>query len=309
MAQRQDTINVTWDCKEVDWDEYESHRPPYTKALYELLFQHHEEYGGQNHTALDVGAGGGTVTKVLLEKFRHVIWSDQSAEYIARAQQRFRKEADAGSVTLLQRNFDEFQPEVDFPAEQPVDMITAGTCIHFADAARITTQLGPLLRSGGTLAAFSYGGIPILPLNDPAGPIVERCKDKIIRRIDQNIKSLEDAEGPGTCQARYNNVDFDPAMWKHVRRITSLPQEPVWPRWITPAASRVRDTESCETVSDDFIAKEVDYDFFPKHFHNFAPQLPILDWIKEDLEELRVAVADRKITARWPVMVVLGTKK
>lgn len=309
MSQQHDTINRTWDCKEVDWNEYESHRPPYTKALYELVFQHHEQHGGQNLVALDVGAGGGTVTKVLLEKFDHVIWSDQSAEYIARAQQRFRTEIDSGAVSLLQRKFDEFQSDVDFPAGKPVDMITAGTCIHFGDPAKLMAQLGPLLRSGGTLAAFSYGSVPILPRDDPAGPIVKRCKAKMIHWIDANVASLNDAEGPGTCQARYDNVDFDPATWKHIRRVTSLPEEHAWPGFIRPATSRVRDTESREIVSDDFITKEVDYEFFPKYFHNFAPQIPILEQIKEDLEELKVAVGDRKIAAKWPVLIVLATKK
>jgi SAM-dependent methyltransferase len=308
MTQRQD-LDLTWNCNEVDWNEYESHRPPYTKALYDLLFQHHELHGDQNDVALDVGAGGGTVTRVLLQKFHHVILSDQSEEYIARAQKRFRKEADAGSISFLERKFDEFKPEQDFPDGKLVDMITAGTCIHFSEPAKIMAQLGPLLRSGGTVAAFSYGSIPIVPSSDPAGPIIKKCKEKIMRWIHENIHPVDKAEGTGTGQVRYNNVAFDPAMWKHVRRITSLPQEPVWPDWIEPAVSRVRDGESSETVHDDFIAKEVDYDFFPTYFYNFAPPLPILDQIQRELEELRVAMADRKIIAKWPVMMVVATKR
>jgi SAM-dependent methyltransferase len=309
MPRIPDVVSRKWDFNEVDWNEYESHRPPYTKELYELVFQHHELHGGRWDAALDVGAGGGTVTRVLLEKFHHVIFSDPSEGYISRANARFRKEVDAGSVSFLQRRFDEFKPGEDLPAGEPVDMITAGTCIHFGEPAQVMAQLGPLLRSGGTVTAFSYGSVPIVPSNDPAGPIIKKCKEKIMRWIHENVAPVDKSEGTGTGQSRYNNVAFDPDMWEHVRRITSLPHEPVWPEWIEPAVSRVREDESSETVDDDFITKEVDYDFFPKYFHNFAPPLPILEQIQEELEELRVAMADRKIVARWPVMIALATKR
>ena len=170
------------------------------------------------------------------------------------------------------------------------------------------SQLGPLMRTGGTVAAFSYGSVPILSPDDPAGPLVKKCKDKIMRWIHENIAAVDTAEGTGTGQVRYNNVDFDPAMWKSVRRIETLPNEPVWPEWIQPAVSRVREGESHEVVHDDFITKVVDYKFFPTYFHNFAPMLPILEQIKDELEELKDAMADRKVLVKWPMYMVLGTK-
>lgn len=308
MSDYKDVPERAWNCNEVDWDEYESHRPPYTKELYETIFQHHERHGGQWDAALDTGAGGGTITKVLIERFRHVIFSDPSDEYISRAQARFRREADAGTVTFAQRKFHEFKPGEDLPGDHQVDMITAGTCIHYSEPARLMSQLGPLLRAGGTIAAFSYGSVPILPKDDPAAPIVKECKEKIMLWIHENIAPVDKAEGTGTGQARYDNVDFDPATWKNVRRLTSLLSEPIWPDWIEPAVSRVRDAESIEVAHDDFITKFVDYDFFPTYFHNFAPMLPIEDQIKGELEELRVAMGDRKVLAKWPMMMVLATK-
>ena len=304
-----EVVRKKWDCNEVDWNEYETHRPPYTKALYDLIFRHHELHGGRWDAALDAGAGGGTITRVLLERFHHVIFSDPSEEYIARAKVRFRDEVDAGSISFLQRRFDEFKPEQDLPDGKPVDMITAGTCIHFSEPAQLMAQLGPVLRSGGTVAAFSYGSVPIVPPNDPARPIIMKCKDKIMRWVHENVAPVDKNEGTGTGQSRYNNVAFDPAMWKNVRRITSLPNEPVWPELIEPAVSRVREDESSETVEDDFITREVDYAWFPTYFHNFAPPLPILEQIREELEELKVVMGDRKVIARWPVMIVLATKR
>lgn len=199
MPQNQDIVDRAWDCNEVDWNEYESHRPPYTEELYELIFQHHEANGGRYETALDVGAGGGTVTRVLLEKFQHVIFSDPSTEYVSRAQKRFGNEVDAGRISFLQRKFHEFNPEQDLPAEgTPVDMITAGTCIHFGEAAKIMAQLGPLLRSGGTVAAFTYSSAPSLPSNPAAGQIVKKCKDKMMRWINDNVSPVNNVEGTGT---------------------------------------------------------------------------------------------------------------
>ena len=307
MPRIPDVVSQKWDFKDVDWNEYEAHRPPYTDALYQLIFQHHALHSGRWDAALDLGAGGGTVTRVLLEKFSHVIFSDPSEEYIARAKARFRNEVATGSVSFLQRRFDEFKPAEDLP--EPVDMITAGTCIHFSEPAQLMAQLAPLLRSGGTVAAFSYGSVPIVPSSDPAGPIIKQCKEKIMRWIHANVAPVDKAEGTGTGQSRYNNVAFDPDVWMNVRRITSLPQEYVWPEWIEPGTSRVREGESSEVVEDDFITKEVDYGFFPTYFHNFAPPLPILEQIGEELEELKVAMGDRRIVAKWPVMIVLGTKR
>lgn len=189
MPERKDIVGEAWDCKEVDWNEYESHRSPYTKALYDLIFQHHETNNGRYESALDVGAEGGTVTKVLLERFKHVIFSDPSEEYITRAQKCFKKQLDSGSMTFLQRKFDQFTLE-DIPNETPVDMITAGTCIHFSDPALLTTQLAPLLRSGGTFAAFSYGSIPITPVDHPRGRS-RWSHDKDMQRENHALDSRE----------------------------------------------------------------------------------------------------------------------
>lgn len=307
MSDWKGVAESAWDCNEVDWNEYESHRPPYTQELYDLVFEHHGDQ--RKELALDVGAGGGTVTRVLLKHFSHVIFSDPSTEYISRAQKRFSREADAGRVTFLQRRFNELDPKADLPSEgQLLDMITAGTCIHFGEPARIMAQLHPMLRVGGTVAAFSYGSVPVLPHGDPAGPIVKKCKDKVMRWIHENVAPVNTAEATGTGQARYNNVDFDPAMWKNVRRITSLANESIWPDWIEPAVSRVRSGESLEQVHDGIISKEVTYAFFPTYFSNLAPPLPILDQIQEELEQLRVAMGERKILAKWPLVLVLATR-
>lgn len=120
---------------------------------------------------------------------------------------------------------------------------------------------------------------------------------------------MNKASGTGTGQARYDNFDFDPELCGNVRRITSLPNESIWPKWIEAADSRVREEESSEIVEDDFISKEVDYEFFQKYFHNFDPQLPLLDHIQKELEELKSAMGDRKIVVRWPVTMVLATKR
>lgn len=110
MSHWKKNVDLNWNCNDVDWNEYESYRPPYRKELNELLFQLHELYGGKCDNAFDVGAGGGTITRFLLNKFHHVIFSDPSEEYNSRARQRFHKEADAGSISFLQRKFDEFKP-------------------------------------------------------------------------------------------------------------------------------------------------------------------------------------------------------
>jgi len=300
----------TFDFNKIDWDTYESHRPPYPDALYDIIFRHHQDHGGNWDLALDVGSGGGTVTKVLLHQFNHVVCSDAAAGYVAQAEQRFSREGSAGRASFLQRKFHEFNPEIDFPSGHPVDMITAGTCIHFGDPSALTTQLASSIRSGGTFAAFSYGSLPILPPSDPAKHLVAEMKDKILRWFHEHVTKLDQIDATGTGQARYNNVDFDPSLWTDVRRITSLPHEHIWPEWINASESRVRiDVERVEIVQDDFITRVVDYDFFPAYFQNLAPGYDVFGLIEDDLKEIKKAFGNRKVLARWPVIAVIATRR
>ncbi|KAF9879707.1 hypothetical protein CkaCkLH20_02518 [Colletotrichum karsti] len=306
---QQDKNTHTFDFGKIDWEAYESHRPPYPEALYDIIFQHHREYAGRWDTALDVGAGGGTVTKVLLQHFKHVVCSDAAAGYVSQAEHRFSQEKSAGRVSFAHRKFDEFDPATDLPQGRIVDMVTAGTCIHFGDPAQITTQLAKLVRPGGTLAAFTYGSLPILPADEPAKELVDTTKNKILRWLHENVKALDRIDATGTGQARYDNVDFDPALWTDVRRITSLPDEHVWPEWIKASESRVRDdVERKEAVQDDFITRPVDFDFFPEYFRNLAPGYDVSDLIRDDLKKIKGVMGSRKVVAKWPVIMVIATR-
>ncbi|KAH7070230.1 hypothetical protein FB567DRAFT_539521 [Paraphoma chrysanthemicola] len=307
---QQDNKTHTFDFGEIDWDVYESHRPPYPRALYEMIFQHHGENGGRWDTALDVGAGGGIVTKVLLEHFQHVACSDAAAGYVSQAGRRFAQESNARRASFLERKFDEFNPDTDFPNGSLVDMVTAGTCIHFGDPSKLTTQLAPLTRSGGTLAAFSYGSVPILPIDEPARQHIAGTKDKIIRWFHENVKNLDQIDATGTPQARYNNVDFEPTLWTDVRRITSLPGEHVFPEWIKTSESRVRaEVERVEVVQDDFITRTVDYGYFPEYFRNLAPGYDISGLIADDLKKIKEVLGDRMVLAKWPLIMVLASRR
>lgn len=310
LQQNLNPRHQTWDFDNVDWDEYESHRPPYSKALYDIIYEHHQAHGGQWNTALDVGAGGGVVTRVLLNSFDHVYCSDSSATYLAQAKARFSKEAEAGRVSFLQRKFDEFDTEKDLANTGPVDLITAGTCIHFSKPAVLMSQLAPLLHIGGTVTAFTYGATPIAPPGHPAGPLISKTKNKLMRYVHENIIPIDKHEGPGTIQSRYHNVDFDPETWTNVRRITSVPEAQNYPDWMQPAVSRVREGESSdEVVGEDTITRTVGFEFFPTMFRNIGPGLDIEEVIKDELEELKRCMGEERILLRWPVILVVATKK
>ncbi|KAL6915157.1 hypothetical protein FSST1_012917 [Fusarium sambucinum] len=284
MAQTNSNAH-NFDFGKIDWETYESHRPPYPDALYDVIFQHHQDHGGDWDLALDVGAGGGTVTKVLLHHFDHVVCSDAAAGYVAQAEHRFSQERSTGSMSFLHRKFHEFSPETDFPSGRLVDMVTAGTCIH------------TLWRS---IQSYNRAGtpVPILPPNDPAKHRIALTKDKILCWFHENVTKLDQIDATGTGQARYNNLNFDPSLWTYVRRITSLADEYVWPEWIKASESRVRtDLEQMEIVQDDFITKTVDYDFFPAYFNNLAPGYDISDLIEDDLKKIKEALGHRKVVA------------
>ena len=160
------------------------------------------------------------------------------------------------------------------------------------------------------MAAFSYGSLPVLPPSDPAKDLVASTKDKILRWFHEHVTKLDQIDATGTGQARYNNVEFDPSLWTDVRRITSLSHEYIWPEWINASESRVRvDVERVETVQDDFITREVDYEFFPAYFQNLAPGYDISGLIEDDLKDMKNMFGDRKVLARWPVIAVIATRR
>jgi SAM-dependent methyltransferase len=300
-----------WDFGKIDWDEYESHRPPYPDELYKIIFKYHGDHQGRWSQALDVGAGGGTVTKELLSVFDHVYCSDAAAGYVAQAQERFATEKEKGSITFLQRKFHEFKPEQDFDSDdQLVDLITAGTCIHLAPSpGKVMSLFAPLLRSGGTVAVISYGTIPITEPDEPAGPLIYNALDAFSRYFHDKFVETRNHPGAATMQARYENVEFDPAVWRDVRRLKSLSGEYACPKWIESSAPNIGPNDTLEKLPDDFVMRVIDYEFLVKYFHNFGPGMVPMSVLSEHLAELKKVMSDRKIVVKWPFMGMLATKQ
>lgn len=115
--------------------------------------------------------------------------------------------------------------------------------------------------------------------------------------------------GAVTIQARYDNVEFDPAVSRNVRRLHSLSEEYACPQWIQPSAPNIGPEDKLETLSDDFVMRFIDYEFLVKYFHNFGPEMVPEGVLSEHLVELKKVMADRKIMVKWPFMGILATKR
>ncbi|EGG05340.1 uncharacterized protein MELLADRAFT_64121 [Melampsora larici-populina 98AG31] len=142
---------------------YDTYRPRYPQQMYETIMKYHQ---GEKEVALDLGCGTGIVTTDLLRlgEFKKVIGIDPSEPMIDYAKE---SRKDLGLEFRVGR-----AEELDWAETASVDMLVAGTAAHWFSsdwwdgAARV-------LKPGGTIAVFVYGGM----WPDPHHPKANELRD------------------------------------------------------------------------------------------------------------------------------------
>jgi SAM-dependent methyltransferase len=128
-------------------EQYARHRPRYPQSLYDYLAALAPARG----LAWDCGTGNGQVALGLAEIFMAVIATDPSAEQIARAfpHPRIAYRVEQVEATSIQTH--------------SVDLITAGTAIHWFDFDRYYAEVRRVGKPGAILAAWTYSFPVIQP--------------------------------------------------------------------------------------------------------------------------------------------------
>lgn len=307
MSQR--PANADFNYANMDWDQYMAHRPAYPAQLYEMIWDYHQAHGGNFDNALDVGGGVGVVTRDLLPKFSHVTLSDLSDLYISQAKNAFASTTNPKQLSFLTRKIEDITPE-DLP-NGPVDLITAGTCLHWADIEKVTPTAARLIRSGGTFSAWMYGGQPVFPESHRAAhEILGRIFDRLLDYYTAKISELTDTGPSANMHARFDNMAFNPEQWKNVRRIKVMPDKPMMDARISKVHSRVLpEIEQQEVLRDDFIGRKADYAWVEGYIHSMIPPLDIKEYLKEELKVLKNAMGDAELELYWPFAFVLATRR
>lgn len=287
-----------------------AHRPAYPQQLYDMISEYHRSHGGAFESALDIGGGIGIVTReFLLKKFTHATLSDLSEMYISQAKTALAPIAKPKQLSFLISKIEDMRP-TDL-ANGPVDLITAGECLHWADPLQVTPSAAQLIRPGGTFSAWSYGIQPVLPTSLPGA---QEVWGKLIRRM-MEVYELKVAElppdGPSVnLNARFDNLHFDPQTWNNVRRIKVMPDVPMVETSSFTAVTRVLPEESQEVLDNDaFISRDVDYEWMVGFVQSLIPPLNVREELAAELKEFKAKVGNEVFQVRWPFALVLATRR
>ena len=188
-TQSTDSSNV-WKLEANDiayWDLYLATRPNYSLPFFELMYDYHTSHGSFFDTALDVGTGCGQAIPKLVERFAHVIASDNNAAHITEARRRL------AHLPQQRVSFAVCAGE-DLAARYPaasVDFVAAAECMPLMDVDRAIAGFGRLLRPGGTLAMWFYGRPRFA---EP--PFVATCQPLLDRILDCSFRKVVSGGGP-----------------------------------------------------------------------------------------------------------------
>lgn len=312
---------ATFEFENHDWEAYIRGRPAYPPALYKAIFRYHRRYGGKTRwpwtpgrfrTAVDIGAGVGIVTAPLLRKFRHVTLTDPAPGYVAQARGVF-AHVGAEKLTFAAGKAEDLT-RADLPGERPVDLITAATCLHWADLRVAIPALAGLLRRGGSLAAWLYGmprafgeEVPVA-VRTAMARLVDRMAELHGQLVDQTAEDCMQA----VMNAHFDSMDFDPAVWRDVQRwhanydTPMVSADPKWPR----APSRVRPGERVRHFKDQqIIHKDMDYAEVVEWLRSINPEKFVPETLGVELAEVEKALAGKRVRFVFPFVLVLATKR
>jgi SAM-dependent methyltransferase len=137
-------------------DAYQAFRPDYPSELFERIFA--AVPLGRRNRAMDLGAGTGKATRVLLEYFQEVI----AVEPDPLMAEKILETASRARVRIAKAEECEQEPG-------SVDLVNIATALHWMDVPAVMDNVERWLRPGGVLAVYG-GGLPETP--EPVRDIV-----------------------------------------------------------------------------------------------------------------------------------------
>ncbi|KIK68537.1 hypothetical protein GYMLUDRAFT_237577 [Collybiopsis luxurians FD-317 M1] len=204
---------------------YAASRPTYPKALFQFIFNYHEQGPAalpvpssqlslsrpRWNTAVDLGCGTGQATTEL-HPFKRVIGVEPSRGMVEKA--KLHTQQHLGGENTPQFDFVQSSAEqLDFLEDESVDLVIAAQAAHWFDWNKQWREISRVLRPGGTVGFWTYSEFrlpqypSVTPLithylqgNDPdtsLGPYWERPGRTILERHLVDVPEPEQILGSG----------------------------------------------------------------------------------------------------------------
>lgn len=306
-----------------DWESYVKYRPNYdSSGFYQQLWDYHQTKGnGSWALAYDVGCGPAQVAECLASKFSTVVASDVSPFHVNVARDRLGgiSEKGFGKVECLIAPGE----TVDRPGDEgQVDMLAAAECVPLMDTKAAISNFARLMKPGGTLAIWFYGG-PIYTHNGQVDALAAE-----IRRRHREITSLgfeEHRPFKGTIWAQAWNVicswldsiDLPESEWKNVQRIKHnhgheigfIDQDQFDAE--VQYASKVKPGEEVFHEESSLWKNSADFSWAKGFIDTNIPRTKdyITDEVRQLYESLEEKMSGEDFEVIWPAVCIFATRK
>ena len=265
-----------------DWDTYLDVRPKYPKRLYQVIFDHHCEYGNAAwNVGYDMATGGGLVAARLTSEIDHVISSDPSEEYLSAAR-KFVPSANNGKAST---EFLQCRAE-DSTGIQPgsVDLITIGEAMHYTDVSKTMQTVAPLLRPGGTFAAWSYEIVPQVLRSDNIGKQIQEAINAVFETFVAYAALKLGSRPAMLLWSDMCWLPFDYHAWRDVRRLYWSRHRSFGP-YVTnliesnPVENNVRPWETMEIDTENILKLEASAEWMGRYLDTLYPKCSFLEFV------------------------------
>ncbi|KAI3398344.1 hypothetical protein diail_9436 [Diaporthe ilicicola] len=318
-----DTNIFSEDLTAFDWDNYLKARPDYAgSGFYDRLFSHHDSHSGSYDTAYDVGSGPGQVASALAARFRQVHASDPNAFIISKAREMFRLLGNVDFEVGTAEGIVSAGEDRDGTA----DLVTVAECIPLMDTQAAMSAFARLLRPGGTLAIWFYGGpifaSPGLSEDSPEVAGVQGLFQDIVNRSYDEYRPFKGGvlEKPCTLLNSWlDSVAFDPVQFRDVKRVKWNTDKEL--NILSRAAmgfdmehvSLIGEGEVVEDVGVDrtfLLARNVNFDWAKGFIDSVIARNKdyITEEVQEMLKELKRKMEGRVWNASWPAALLVASK-
>ena len=302
-----------------EWHKYLAHRPTYSPAFYDIIWEYHRKHSSHWRLAHDVGTGPGNVAEVLAGRFDHVIASDANADNVSLA----RKRLSHSHISFQHCRAEDLSTVGGPDSEGRADLVTLAECVPLLDVQKAFGGFARMMRSGGTLAVWFYGK-PIFdgPGQEKSQAIFDKITAKAFERI-RPFKGTPMEPAFATLAPWLDDIAFPASEWSDVKRIkwnndkqlTFLDKEHFDFDYEYKSAIG-RHEESVEKLDRTFWAKEECGIEWAKEFNDAQfPWKTETDDIDTQLvtmfEDLEAAMGGKgsKVSIAWPVVLLLATRR